>query len=65
VARRYPDEAGLFNNLGVDYSSRREFARADTAFRRDIALDSSSSLAFGGLIRNLVDLGRVDEAVTM
>ena len=65
MARRYPDEAGLFNNLGVDYSSRREFARADTAFRRDIALDSSSSLAFGGLIRNLVNLGRTDEALTM
>ena len=65
MARRFPDEPGLFNNLGVDYSSRREFARADTAFRRDIALDSSSSLAFGGVIRTLVDLGRVDEALTV
>ena len=65
MARRYPDEAGLFNNLGVDYSTRREYARADTAFRRDIALDSSSSLAFGGVIRTLVELGRTDEALTM
>ena len=65
IARRFPNDAGLFNNLGVDYSSRREYARADTAFRRDIALDSSSSLASNGLIRTLVDLGRVDEAVTV
>ena len=63
MARRFPDDPGLYNNLGVDYSTRREYARADSAFRRDMALDSSSSLSSVNLVRNLVELGRVDEAV--
>ena len=63
MARRFPNDPGVFNNLGVDYSQRREYARADTAFRRDIALDSSSALSSGNLVRTLVDLGRLDEAI--
>jgi tetratricopeptide (TPR) repeat protein len=65
MARRYPGEPAVYNNLGFDYASRREYARADTAFRRDMALDSTSSLAAGGVIRTLVDLGRNGEALTM
>jgi len=60
---RFPDAAaGVYNNLALDYMSRREYARAETLFRRDIALDSSSSLAPVNLVRTLVSLGRVNEA---
>jgi len=62
LIRRFPDAAGAYNNLALDVQSRREFARAETLFRRDIELDSSSALAPGNLVRVLIDLGKTHEA---
>jgi tetratricopeptide (TPR) repeat protein len=62
LVRRFPDVAGGYNNLALDLASRREYARAETLFRRDIELDSSSSLAPGNLVRILIDVGKLDEA---
>jgi tRNA A-37 threonylcarbamoyl transferase component Bud32/tetratricopeptide (TPR) repeat protein len=62
IVRRFPDATGVYNNLALDLGSRREYARAETLFLRSIALDSSSALPFGNLVRLQLDLGKVDEA---
>ena len=62
LIRRFPNAAGAYNNLALDLESRREFARAETLFRRDIELDSSSALAPGNLVRALINVGKVAEA---
>ncbi|HTK52217.1 MAG TPA: protein kinase [Gemmatimonadaceae bacterium] len=62
LIRRFPDAAGAYNNLALDLESRREFARAETLFRHDIELDSSTALAPGNLVRALINVGKVAEA---
>jgi len=63
LIRRFPNAAGVYNNLALDVLTRRELARAESLFRRDIALDSSSTLAPTNLVRTLVDQGKTDEAM--
>jgi len=62
LVRRFPDAPFGYNNLAIDLQGRREFARAESLFRRDIELDSSSALAPGNLVRALIDLGKTHEA---
>ena len=57
----YPHDYAVLNNLGEIYQSRRQFARADSVYRRSIA-ESPSVLAYGNLIVALLGEGRVDEA---
>ena len=52
----------LSNNLGAQYATRREFARADSMFRIALATDSTFVLAYRGLGFALVDEGRLDAA---
>ena len=52
----------LSNNLGAQYATRREFARADSMFRIALATDSTFVLAYRGLAFALVDEGRLDAA---
>ena len=42
--------------------TRRQFARAESLFRRSIAIDSNVVLAYGNLLRTLVSEGKLDEA---
>jgi tetratricopeptide (TPR) repeat protein len=57
----YPHDYAALNNVGEIYESRRQFARADSAYRRSIA-ESPSVLAYGNLIVALLGEGRIDEA---
>jgi len=59
---RYSDDYAASNNAGLRYDSRRQFAHAESLFRRSIAADSNLVLSQGNLLRNLVSQGRLDEA---
>ncbi|HTJ22806.1 MAG TPA: protein kinase [Gemmatimonadaceae bacterium] len=59
---RYPDDYTAPNNSGLRFMTRRQFARADSLFRRSIAIDSNVVLAYGNLLRALVSEGKLDEA---
>jgi eukaryotic-like serine/threonine-protein kinase len=65
LVRRFPDRAGPYNNLALDVQGRREYASAESLFRRDVALDSSSTLSPSNLVRILLDLGAVDSAAAV
>jgi hypothetical protein len=59
---RYPDDYSIPNNTALRYESRRQFARAESLYRRSIALQSNTLLPSGNLVRNLVSQGRLDDA---
>ena len=59
---RYPDDYTIPNNAGLRYDSRRQFAHAESLYRRSIAIQSNAPLSQGNLMRNLVSQGRLDEA---
>jgi tetratricopeptide (TPR) repeat protein len=50
------------NNLALVFNSRREFVRAESLFRADMAKDSTFILSHTNLITNLVTQGRLDTA---
>jgi len=56
------DETQLANNIGTMSNSRREFARAESLFARDIARDSGSAISYLNLVETQLDRGRVKEA---
>jgi tetratricopeptide (TPR) repeat protein len=57
----YPHDYAVLNNLGEIYESRRQFARADSMYRRSIA-ENPTVLTYGNLIVALLGEGRIDEA---
>jgi len=57
----YPHDYAVLNNLGEIYESRRQFARADSMYRRSNA-ENPSVLTYGNLIIALLGEGRIDEA---
>ena len=59
---RYPDDYTIPNNAGLRYDSRRQLTRAESLYRRSIALQPNAAISNGNLVRNLVSQGRVDEA---
>jgi tetratricopeptide (TPR) repeat protein len=50
------------NNLANILNTRREYARAESLYRADIARDSTFSISQGNLIRTLLNQGRLDAA---
>ena len=59
---RYRDDYTIPNNTGLVFDSRRQFAHAESLFRRAIALNESAVLSYTNLLRNLVSQGRLDDA---
>ncbi len=57
-----PNEAGAANNLGSIYSGRRDFARAESLFKRQIASGRATAQQHTNLIGVLYNGGRLDEA---
>ena len=55
------NQTGLIN-LAVALESRREYAKAEALFRRALAVDTLVYQANLGLVRTLVNEGKVDEA---
>ena len=53
------------NNLAVALNSRREFARAESLFRADMAKDSTFILSHTNLIANLVSQGKLGATDSM
>jgi tetratricopeptide (TPR) repeat protein len=50
------------NNLALEYSARREYAKAEPLYRRTIALDPSISVAYANLAIALVRQNKIAEA---
>jgi len=57
-----PNEAGAANNLGSIYSGRRDFARAESLFKRQIESGRATAQQYTNLIGVLYNGGRLDEA---
>jgi len=57
-----PDDATVWNNLGVLHYDQKEWAQAEKAFRRAIGLDERYGDAWYGLARALLGQGRDVEA---
>jgi tetratricopeptide (TPR) repeat protein/tRNA A-37 threonylcarbamoyl transferase component Bud32 len=55
-------DSGPLNNLALRYSSRRDFARAESLYRRARAMNRNFPLATSNLIGALVNEGKIDEA---
>ncbi|MEO8336404.1 MAG: protein kinase [bacterium] len=62
VLRRYPREGIAINNLALALSSRREFSRAESLYRRAVQLDPSSQSRFGNLVEELLHAGKFRDA---
>jgi len=57
-----PAEGGAANNLANIYSGRREFARAESLFKRSIAQGRATSQQYTNLVNVLFNGGKVEEA---
>jgi tetratricopeptide (TPR) repeat protein/tRNA A-37 threonylcarbamoyl transferase component Bud32 len=57
-----PTESGAANNLGSILSGRRDFARAESVFKRQIADGRASSQQYTNLMAVLFNSAKVDEA---
>ena len=58
-----PEDSWALNNLGVAYMDLRDFARAESYFRRAVEADSASaSLPLSNLTGTLARLGQLDAA---
>jgi tetratricopeptide (TPR) repeat protein len=57
-----PDNWVALNNLGIIYSSRRDFDHALPLFRRAVATDSASASRFGTLLESEMDAGKLPDA---
>jgi eukaryotic-like serine/threonine-protein kinase len=56
------DSGGPANYLGLELESRRDFARAESAFTFDIRSRRNVSFAYAGRFRALMELGRLNDA---
>ncbi len=65
VLERNPDDLVSLNNLALVYGSRRQYAAAESLYRRAATLDTTSRTFGGNLIETLVNEGKVDEADTV
>ncbi len=54
-----PTQYAALNNLGLVYSDRRDFARAESLFRRSVAASPTQLVAYGNLIATLAAQGKV------
>jgi tetratricopeptide (TPR) repeat protein len=57
-----PSESGAANNLGSIYSGRREFARAESLFKAQIASGRATSQQYTNLLAALYNGGKLAEA---
>ena len=57
-----PTESGAANNLGSILSGRRDFARAESVFKSQIATGRAQSTQYTNLLGVLFNSGKVDEA---
>jgi tetratricopeptide (TPR) repeat protein/tRNA A-37 threonylcarbamoyl transferase component Bud32 len=57
-----PTETGAANNLGSIYSGRREFARAESLFKAQIAAGRATSQQYTNLLAVLYNGGKLPEA---
>jgi len=62
VLDRYPQDGPALNNLALALATRREGERAESLYRRALALDPGSQTRYGNLIEQLVDGGKLDNA---
>ena len=53
-----PTNGAALNNLGNIYSSRREFEKAERVYRRAIASEQATSIAYGNLQSTLFEQGK-------
>ena len=58
----YPSDVAGLNNLGMTYFPMRQFARAESLYRRLIAVDSTVAPAYLGLTEALASQGRFRDA---
>jgi eukaryotic-like serine/threonine-protein kinase len=56
------DETQKANNIGSMWNSRREFARAESLYVRDIRQDSGFAISYSNLIEVQLDRGKTAEA---
>ncbi len=54
-----PTNSAALNNLGNIYRSKREFEKAEDAYRRAIASEQATSIAYGNLQSTLFDQGKL------
>jgi tRNA A-37 threonylcarbamoyl transferase component Bud32/tetratricopeptide (TPR) repeat protein len=57
-----PTESGAANNLGSVYSGLRDFARAESIFKAQIAAGRATSQQYTNLLSVLYNGGKIDEA---
>jgi tetratricopeptide (TPR) repeat protein/tRNA A-37 threonylcarbamoyl transferase component Bud32 len=57
-----PSQSPIWNDLGISYNGRREYARAESAYRRAIALEDGNSQPWGNITSALVNQGKFGEA---
>ena len=62
VLRRYPQEGSAVNNLALALSSRREWTRAESLYRRAVELDPGPLTRYTNLTETLLHNGKIDEA---
>lgn len=59
---QYPDDYAALNNLGLIYNRRRDFVRAESTYRRGIAVPDARPIVYNNLVEVLMNQGRSDEA---
>ncbi len=62
LLKRYPNDAAALNNLATVYGGLREFARAESLYRRGIAVEPTSLIRQMGLSQALIAQGKLDAA---
>ncbi len=60
---RYPNETPAINNLALALFSRRQFAEAESLYRRAIGLDSNLQIGYANVISTLANEGKSEEAL--
>lgn len=57
-----PSQSVILNQLGLDYTGRREYARAESTYRRAMAIGDGNGQPWANLVLTLVDDGKFSEA---
>ncbi len=57
-----PDNGGALNNLALQYTSRRDLARAESLYRRALTTPAAGAVAYGNLLSVLVSEGKLAAA---
>ncbi len=62
ILKQYPQDGAAINNLALALASRREFARAESLYRRGLELDLNAQTRYVNLIEQLLHNGKISDA---